>query len=102
MSGYGTNAGEMASIASTIDGLAEKVDELKGKLTASAVTAANFGKANESSASAYQTGLNNLANWVAAHARGMRDFADRLNESKGGYEWAEGSNSAGLNRAGGE
>ncbi|GDY29307.1 hypothetical protein GTS_09400 [Gandjariella thermophila] len=101
MSGYGTNAGEMAGAASSIGGLANRVDELKGKLTASAVTAADFGRANAASASAYQTGLANLASWVAAHAKGMRDFADRLNRSKGGYEWAEGSSSADLNRAGG-
>jgi hypothetical protein len=101
MSGYGTNAGEMASTASTIDGLAQKVDDLKGKLTASSVTAGDFGKANGSSASAYQTGLSNLASWVAAHANGMRDFASRLSQSRGGYEWAESSNSSDLHRAGG-
>jgi hypothetical protein len=100
MSGYGTDAGEMGSTASAIDGLADRVDELKAKLTASAVNAADFGRANGSSAGAYQSGLGDLADWVAAHANGMRDFAGRLNRSRGGYEWAEGANAAGLDRAG--
>ncbi|MBV9843514.1 MAG: hypothetical protein JOZ47_00370 [Kutzneria sp.] len=101
MSGFGTNTGEMAAVASAINGLAEPVAELEGKLTASSVTSGDFGRANSSSASGYQTGLQNLAHWVDAHVQAMRGFAGKVEQSAGGYKWSDDSAADGVNKAGG-
>ncbi|GGM51467.1 hypothetical protein GCM10012275_22960 [Longimycelium tulufanense] len=101
MGGYGTNTGEMVATASTIKGLAQTVRDLKNKVSSTAVTAQNFGRAHIGPGGQYPPALQKIATMIEQHAAAMDDFAGRLEGSRGGYEFAESSNTATVRKAGG-
>ncbi|MGH3504310.1 MAG: hypothetical protein ACRDQA_25940 [Nocardioidaceae bacterium] len=98
--GYGTNTGEMASAATSINKDAEEVKKLKQKVTSTEVTGSDFGHVNKGSWDAYNKGFNNAASWLEDHAKAMNAFASKLEDSRGGYEWAESTNAGDVSKSG--
>jgi hypothetical protein len=102
MAGYQANAGEMMSSATTIQGVASDVEEYKGKVTASAVTAANFGRAHNAGGSRYLAGLPKIVEAIAAHSAALKGLSDKLRNSANGYDWSDTGNAQNLANTGGK
>ncbi|MET1071800.1 MAG: type VII secretion target [Umezawaea sp.] len=102
MAGYQANAGEMMSSATTIQGVASDVEEYKAKVAASAVSAADFGRAHTAGGSRYLAGLPKIAEAVGAHSAALKGLSDKLRNSANGYDWTDTANAQNLANTGGK
>lgn len=100
MSGYQSNAGEMMSSATTIQGIATEIENYKAKITASAVTEKDFGREHTAGGAKYKSGLPKIAEAIGAYSAAMKSLSDKLRESANGYEWSEEANAVKMNKQG--
>ncbi|MFD5830029.1 type VII secretion target [Lentzea sp. NPDC060358] len=100
MSGFQANAGEMMSSATTIQGIATEIENYKAKITASAVSEGDFGRAHTAGGAKYKAGLPKLAEAIGAYSAAMKGLSDKLRESANGYEWTDEANAANVGKQG--
>lgn len=100
MSGYGTNTGEMTSVAGAVRDSASDVHSLASKTRRSAITAADFGKAHTAAGEPFDRLLDKLGDLVDSQGDAMEDYAKRLEDSRGGYEFSEQVNAQVVGNAG--
>jgi hypothetical protein len=98
VAGFGTSTEEMGAVAGKVRGEGEAAKPVIDKLTATEVTAADFGKLHADAFQAYTTGLAKLTKCAQSFVTANADFASRLDQSKGGYEWVDAGNAADLGK----
>ncbi|MGH3630960.1 MAG: hypothetical protein ACRDRL_26385, partial [Sciscionella sp.] len=70
-------------------------------LTKSDISAADFGRAHTAHGAPFTQLLADLSRYIGYQRAAMDDYAARLEDSKGGYEFSEATNSSTVNKSGG-
>ncbi|MCP3798844.1 hypothetical protein NLX83_06200 [Allokutzneria sp. A3M-2-11 16] len=90
--GFGTNTDEMAQVAGALRTAAQEVPPRVRPIEAAANEGAGLGLAHGAAAKEYAGGLRKLVAAATSFVTATEDFARRLEQTKGGYQWVENRN----------
>lgn len=102
MSGYGTDAGEMGAVADAVRGISKDPRDQIKKIKDTDIGQPDFGQGQGKHSQSFTSLLDKLGDLAHAEQAAMRDYADRLSDSKGGYEFSEKANADTVKKAGGK